>query len=175
MAEQELSTLRDDFQRKMSTELTGGSFYRQTPRRPTRREVTPAERARREIMKERIPLHVSNGLTDEAIARTLSMPVALVSQYINLNNLRPKEKKSETSLKRRYLTREESEKLFMKWNRRIIELRDLEWTIEQISADIGLDINLTTEFIRRLIAQRVLEPRAKRIFRPSKLPAKYRQ
>ena len=170
-----VSSSHDDFQRKMSRELTGGSFYRQTPRRPTRREVTPDERARREMMKERIPQHVGNGLTDEATAATLSIPVALVSIYIRANNLRPKEEKPKTKPPRKYLTREESEDLFKKWNGRIIELRDLDWTIEQISKDIGLDINLTTKFIRRLIVQRVLEPRAKRVFRPSKLPAKYRQ
>ncbi len=160
----------DDFQKKMSAELTGGSFYRQTPRRPTRREVTPDERARRELMKEKIPLHVSNGLTDEAIARTLSLPVALVSQYISINNLRPKEVRH-----RAPISPEMTKALLDRFRVRLIELRDKEWTAQAICEDTGLDMSSIHLLLAKLLEEGEIARRKRQVYNGrSKRPIKYR-
>ncbi len=163
MSEQELSNFGGD-----------SKFLYALPR--TSRNLSPYERIRRDGIIRDIPTYLSFGQTAGEIAKILSLPFEVVETEVErLHRQKGINRKPETTPRRKYLTRGESENLFKKWNGRIIELRDLNWPIEQISADIGLDIYLTTEFIRRLIAQRVLEPRAKRISRPSKLPAKYRQ
>lgn len=139
----------------------------------TLRYITAEEIQRRQQSLLQIPDFFQRGLSVDEIASELKIPKYLVDQYIRNNKLKPVGRRPGKQEKRNR-TSEEVEQLFIIHSPRIIELRNKDWTLEEIGEDLQLDMPLLSKFISRLLAEGKITSRTNQMYgtntRKYKLP-----